>query len=59
MTNQRGFPKGVRRSSDPISRVPGGDRVAVRVGVVQMGMGNDCAVVVHGVATNWAEKYRM
>src|SRR6218665_3752976 len=29
-----GFPKGVKRSSGPNSRVPGGDRVAVRVGVV-------------------------
>ena len=34
-----GFPKGVKRSSGPISRVPGGDRVAVRVGVVEMGRG--------------------
>ena len=33
--------KGVKRSSGPISRVPGGDRVAVRVGVVEMGRGND------------------
>ena len=41
MTNQRGVPKGVKRSSGPISRVPEGDRVAVRVGVVEMGMGND------------------
>src|SRR6218665_299351 len=40
-TNQRGFSKGVKRSSGPISRVPGGDRVAVRVGVVEMGTGND------------------
>ena len=32
---------GVRRSSGPISRVPWGDRVAVRVGVVEMGRGND------------------
>src|SRR6218665_2625250 len=29
-----GFPKGVKRSSGSISRVPGGDRVAVRVGVL-------------------------
>ena len=36
-----GFPKGVKRSSGPISKVPGGDRVAVRVGVVEMGRGND------------------
>ena len=36
-TNQRGFPKGFKRSSGPNSRVPGGDRVAVRVGVVEMG----------------------
>ena len=40
-TNQKGFPKGVKRSSGPISRVPGRDRVAVRVGVVEMGRGND------------------
>src|SRR6218665_958014 len=40
-TNQRGFPKGVKRSSGPNSRVPGGDRVAVRVGVVEMGRWND------------------
>ena len=32
---------GVKRSSGPNSRVPGGDRVAVRVGVVEMGRGND------------------
>ena len=38
---KRGFPKGVKRSSGPISRVPGGGRVAVRVGVVEMGRGND------------------
>ena len=36
-----GFPKRVKGSSGPISRVPGGDRVAVRVGVVEMGRGND------------------
>ena len=35
------FPKGIKRSSGLISRVPGGDRVAVRVGVVEMGRGND------------------
>src|SRR6218665_2154124 len=35
-----GFPKGVKRGSGPNSRVPGGDRVAVRVGVVEMGRGN-------------------
>ena len=34
-----GVSKGVKRSSGPISRVPGGDRVAVRVGVVEMGRG--------------------
>ena len=40
-TNQRGVSKGgVKRSSGPNSRVPGGDRVAVRVGVVEMGRGN-------------------
>ena len=32
-----GFKRGVKRSSGPNSRVPGGDRVAVRVGVVEMG----------------------
>ena len=31
---------GVKRSSGPISRVPEGDSVAVRVGVVEMGRGN-------------------
>ena len=31
----------VKRSSGPISRGPGGDRVAVKVGVVQMGRVND------------------
>src|SRR6218665_2700927 len=36
-----GFQRGVKRSSGPIFRVPGGDRVAVRVGVVEMGRGND------------------
>ena len=35
------FQRGVKRSSGPISRVPGGDRVAVRMGVVEMGRGND------------------
>ena len=40
--NQRGVFQGVvKRSSGPISRGPGGDRVAVMVGVVQMGMVND------------------
>src|SRR6218665_3050804 len=34
-----GFQRGVERSSGPISRVPGRDRVAVRVGVVEMGRG--------------------
>ena len=38
-----GFQRGVKRSSGPISRAPGWDRVglAVRVGVVEMGSGND------------------
>ena len=36
-----GFQRGVKRSSGPNSRVPGEDRVAVRVGVVEMGRGND------------------
>src|SRR6218665_2395226 len=38
---KEGFPEGVKRSSGPISRVPEGDRVAIRVGVVEMGRGND------------------
>ena len=38
----KGVPKGVNRSSSgPISRIPGGDRVAVKVGVVQMEKVND------------------
>jgi len=42
VTNQRGFSNGVKRSSaGQISRIPGGDRVAVKVGVVQMGRVND------------------
>jgi len=41
-TNQRGVSKGgVKRSSGPISRIPGGDRVAVKVGVVQVEKVND------------------
>src|SRR6218665_3100485 len=36
-----GSQRGVKKSSGPISRVPGRDRVAVRVGVVDMGRGND------------------
>ena len=41
-TNQRGvFQKGVKRSSGQISRIPGGDRVAVKVGGVQMEKVND------------------
>src|SRR6218665_1532821 len=35
------FQRGVKRSSDPISRVPGGGRVAVKVGVVQVEKVND------------------
>ena len=36
------FPKGVKRISGPVSRIPVGDRVAVKVGVVvQMGGVND------------------
>jgi len=31
----------VKRSSGPISRIPGGDRVAAKVGVAQMGRVND------------------
>ena len=42
VTNQRGFSKGgVKRSSGPIFRIPGGDRVAVRVGAVQVEKVND------------------
>jgi len=33
--------EGVKRSSGPISRIPGGDRLAVKVGAVQMGRVND------------------
>jgi len=40
-TNQRGFPKGAKRNAGLISRIPGGDRVAVKVGVVQMEKVND------------------
>src|SRR6218665_1664976 len=44
-TNQRGVStvskRVVKRSSYPISRGPGGDRVAVKVGVVQMRRVND------------------
>jgi len=41
-TNLRGFSKRVvKRSSGPISREPEGDRVAVKVGVVQMDRVND------------------
>ena len=36
-----GFQRVVKRSLGPISRVPGEDRVAVRVGVAEMGKGND------------------
>ena len=32
---------GVKRSSDPNSRIPGGDRVAFKVSVVQMKKVND------------------
>ena len=40
--NQREiFQKGVKRSSGPISRIPGGDTVAVKVGVVQVEKVND------------------
>jgi len=31
----------IKRSSGPISRIPGGDRVAVKVGVVQVEKVND------------------
>ena len=41
-TNQRGvFQRGVKRSSGPISGMPGGDRAAVKVGVVQVEKVND------------------
>ena len=36
-----GLPKGVKGSSGPSSRIPGGDRVAVKVGVVQVEKVND------------------
>jgi len=32
---------GVKRSSGPISRLPGGDRVAVKVGAIQVENVND------------------
>src|SRR6218665_2399300 len=35
------FQRGVKRSSGLISRIPGGDRVAAKVGVVQVGSVND------------------
>jgi len=35
------FQRVVKRSSGPITRGPGGDRVAVKVGAVQMGRVND------------------
>ena len=38
---KEGFQRGVKRSSGPIFRIPGGDRVAVKVSVVQMGWVND------------------
>jgi len=31
----------VKRNSDPISRIPGGDRIPVKVGVVQVEKVND------------------
>ena len=40
-TNLRGFQRVFKRSSGLIYRIPGGDRVAVKVGVVQMGRVND------------------
>ena len=41
-TNQRGFfQRGVKRSSGPISGIPGGHRVAVKVGVAQVEEMND------------------
>ena len=36
-----GFKSGVNRSSGPISRIPGEDKVVVKVGVVQMEKVND------------------
>ena len=45
-TNQRRVSKGgVKRSSGPISRIPGWDRVAVKVGVVQVEKVNDQMVL--------------
>src|SRR6218665_2700845 len=35
------FQRGVKRSSGPVSRIPGEDRVAVKVGVDEMGRVND------------------
>jgi len=36
-----GFQRGVKISSGPVSRIPEGDRVAVKVGVDEMGRVND------------------
>ena len=41
LISQRGFQSGVKRSSGKISRIAGGDRVAVKVGVVQVEKVND------------------
>ena len=35
------FQRVVKRSSGPISRIPGGDRIAVKVGVLQVEKVND------------------
>ena|SRR6218665_84159 len=41
VTNQRGLPKGSKRTSGPISRITAGDRIAVKMGVVQVEKVND------------------
>jgi len=43
------FQRGVKRSLGPISRIPGGDRVVVKVGVVQVEKVND--QVLSSIAT--------
>src|SRR6218665_2566428 len=58
-----GFQRGVKRSSGPNSRVPGGDRVAVRVGVIEMGRGksripkDSVTMTFYFIAVNTSKKY--
>ena len=56
-TNQSGvFKGGVKRSSGPISRIPGGERVAVKVGVVQMEKVNDQKVNDQTLQCRWEDE---